>query len=103
MATGLQVWSPSGALMIDTSTSVVLMLGTFAVGGQGTPQSGSIYDARLSNGRPFYFMLLGGIPGVDNNEVNVTFSGDTLTWSYPKPDGSAGNIRPNATIMYGTY
>lgn len=103
MSAGLEVWGQDGTQLISTNTSVVLILGTFQIGGAGAAQSGSISDGRLANGRPYAFQLLGGIPGADNNEAEVTASGTTISWSYPKPDGSSDYLRPRATIMYGTY
>jgi hypothetical protein len=99
---GVQVWAPDGTILIDTNTSVALILGTFAIGGTGSPQSGSVTDARLANGRPYAFMLLGGIPGANNQEAEVTVSGTTVTWRYPNADPTFAN-RPAVTIMYGTF
>jgi len=103
MATGLQVWAQNGTLLIDTTSSVALILGTFAIGGAGSAQSGSITDARLGNGRPFAFQLLGGIPGADNKEAIITTSANGVSWSYPSAEATYESDRPRATIMYGTF
>jgi hypothetical protein len=103
MATGLQVWLPNGTLVVDTTTSVVLILGTFQIGGVGFPQTGTVTDNRLYNGRPYSFQLLGGIPGADNKEAVITASGNTITWRFPEADASQPLNRPNTTVMYGTF
>lgn len=98
MATGLQVWAPDGTLLIDTTTSVVLILGTFALGGGGFPQSGSVVDERLRNGRPYAFMLVSGVPAADGSDVVITTTANSIDWSFP-----VGDLRPACVVMYGTY
>jgi hypothetical protein len=90
-------------MVVDTTTSVALILGTFQIGGVGFPQSGTVTDDRLYNGRAYAFQLLGGIPGADNKEAVISASGNAITWAYPDQDGSQALNRPSATVMFGTY
>lgn len=103
MPQGLEVFDSNGVSTVDTSTNVALFLGIFSVGGEGSAKSGQITNPLLANGRPFHFLIVGRIPSAQlNQEVEISFSGTTLNWSYPQDEATFAN-RPPTTIMYGTY
>jgi len=100
---GLEVWAQNGTQLIGATTSVILQFGIITIGGVGAPQSGAIADGRFGLGRPYFFQLLGGIPGYDNREAVISISGTTLSWNFPEADGSQSANRPSTTILYGTF
>lgn len=84
MPQGLQVWDASGNVVMDTTTWVSQVLGSFALAaGHG---AGSISDANLAQGRPYVIVLPAegnkGSQAGGNPVANVvTVSGTTVSWN----------------------
>lgn len=118
MPSGLQIWDANGALIFDETTPVVKFLGQLTIGSfgpqrdyTGAAQSGSITDPRFTmyaQHVPFWCRsdLAFNNEGFD---AAWTLSGNTLTWTYPRPDPYPVTIdgvsyymhRPVQTIIYG--
>ena len=97
MPQGLQVFNPDGSVLFDTSTWVSQILGNVSLAANHT--AGSVSNAGLTRGRPFFFVLPAeGNEGstAEGNPVNkiVTVSGTTLSWN-------AGKFP--AQIVYGIF
>ncbi len=118
MADGLQVWDGSGTTMFDATTQVVKFLGTITIGWSpsganytGDARSGSLSDGRFTQygGHvPFFARIDGGYAN-DYSDAQWSFSGNTLTWTYPLADPKYVTLngttypaaRPVQTIIYG--
>ena len=110
MPAGLQIFDPnSGTLRLDLSDRMFKFLGVAQVGNSytGTQNSGTIvngnFNAYAAN-KPFAFMMGGSIE-VDGAACQFSFSGNTLTWSFPKSTGdvNAPWTRPNTVFAYGIW
>ncbi|HIV77361.1 MAG TPA: hypothetical protein H9899_07535 [Candidatus Sphingomonas excrementigallinarum] len=101
MAAGLQVWAPDGRQRIDTTTVTALLLGELSLGGNGTPQEGAIYDARFSQGDPFFVTIAQGLIDRDGANARLRFDGNYLRWTWPYADSGSPSTRPRSTILYG--
>ena len=125
MPQGLQVFLPSGALVIDISDRLTRVLGVIETTGFGvtarptTAPQGSHTDARLSLGTPYHFFdflpsaSTSGYARTENKICpDVSYSGGALNWSYSV--GGLQNLwdamhpKNNIFIMkckiiYGTY
>lgn len=99
MSAGLQIWREDGLLVIDTQTSVALICGSVLIGGANQAQSGSFTDDRLSLGRPYYIVTTLEVNGFIGYRPNVTFSGNTVSWSWPVQYG--GISYPRCRFIYG--
>ncbi|MDE1917675.1 MAG: hypothetical protein KGJ57_18150 [Sphingomonadales bacterium] len=98
---GLQVFGADGVLRLDTEDATALILGQFTTG-SGHGDSGSINDANLSLGTPFWYVISlawpsGGFAYVGYGPA-VSISGNTVSWSWPHGDNGAV-----ATIVYGVH
>jgi hypothetical protein len=102
MPAGIQVWDASGNLIMNFDTTLVKLLGVLSVGTSytGTQQSGSVTDTRFTAyaGHTPFYTAVGAALANDNADVQVSISGNVLSWSYP---GATG--RPDRTILYGIY
>lgn len=78
MPSGLQVWSETGILRLDTNTRVAKFLGT--VNTNGT--DGSI-STDSGKGTPFAYAVPDSQPSYTQVMPNVWFTGTTLNWAYP--------------------
>lgn len=102
MPAGYQQWDASGNLILDTSTIVGRFFGKINIGGAGSAKTGSVTNAKFSQGTPFYVAVNTLGVDVEGYGVVITFSGNTMTWTYPQA-GNTGPERPNATIVYGVH
>jgi hypothetical protein len=108
MAYGLEAWNASNIKTISLTTKIAKFFGTANIGNSytGTAVSGTITDSRFtqySGHTPFAMPIFGGID-LDGNTVVLSFSGNTLTWSFPNGAQSPGSsTRPNTTITYGIF
>lgn len=95
MSFGMVVKNASGVTIIDENSKLARVLGTVYV-----PQTnGSLTDAGFATGVPFGAVvvadtLFGSKPGAPT----VTFSGNTMSWSYPY-----SSMKSNVYIIYGVY
>ncbi len=82
MPHGLQIWDGNGAIILDTNYMVGRVLGKINV-----TADGSLFDARLSKGRPFYFTQVTYQPTWDFDapgRILVGFSGNVISWTLSK-------------------
>ena len=78
---GLQVWDENGNIILDTNDMLGRVLGIQPV----SSRTGSITDARLAQGQPFYFFLSAPYPGPGYpGPARITISGSTLSWYHPE-------------------
>lgn len=111
MPSGIQVWDASGNLVFNIDTNVVKFLGVISVGKDHTGETGSgtVTDSRFTayTGHTPFFTAVGGGISVDGWDVDVSISGNVLTWTYPQATplyvGGVLVNRPNRTILYGIY
>lgn len=111
MPQGLQVFDAAGQVVIDTSTIVGLLIGRIDVA--ENQLSGSIYNPKLTSGRPFVVPFIGmmkspvGAGGgrndlITSSQVSFGVNGNTLTWSRPQRSAQETSS-PAGTIYYGIY
>ncbi|WP_368607504.1 hypothetical protein [Pseudomonas fulva] len=111
MPQGLQVFDAAGQVVIDTSTIVGLLIGRIDVA--ENQLSGSIYNPKLTNGRPFVVPFIGMMKSpvgfgdgrndlITSSQVSFGVSGNTLTWIRP-PRSPQETSSPAGTIYYGIY
>lgn len=92
---GIKIWDANGVQIIGPNTSIGSIIGVV----ETNKINGSITNAKFSLGTPRVFAC---VP-VSNSYVFasypiITFSGNTMTWTYESPEFS-GN--PNMRILYG--
>lgn len=92
MPQGLQVFDASGNVVLDLGTSTGRFIGSVTTGSVG----GSVTSAALATGTPFYTILLLSGADLGLKSPDVSFSGDTMTWTY-----SGATAINNAIILYG--
>lgn len=108
MSFGLETWNASGINTLTVTSKVAKFFGTASIGNShtGTAVSGTITDTRFtqySGHIPFAMPITGGIDPKGNTAV-FTFSGNTLTWSFPNGSQSPGfETRPDTTFTYGIF
>lgn len=96
MSAGLRIWSSTGVLLQDPSNRIGTLLGVTTT----TKNNGSITDARFAQGTPAVFKVLPSTNARIFIPPKVTFSGNTMSWTFNTP-GAAGNSP--VRIMYGIY
>lgn len=87
----LEIYSPTGQLLVGSGTSVGTILGQFMTG----TTSGSITNPNLSNGSPIIFYALPTASTSWYTLPTFTFSGNTLSWSFTNGTGI------NCRVIYG--
>lgn len=88
---GIRVRTPAGVITFDSSVRTGRIIGYVDVSADG-----SLSNALLADGTPF--SLCHRLAGTDGQQTPaVTFSGTTMTWTYP-----AGN-KSNTRILYGVW
>lgn len=80
MAAGLQIWDANGVLVSDTTSRWGRFLGSFTIPKPTGNASGSITDAGLSTGEPFFYAY--GTQGDWTLMPNIYPNGNTIQWSY---------------------
>lgn len=111
MTSGLEVYDSTGVLIMDTTSRVVKIIGTYSFGSSytGSAQSGSLnvplFGANPSN-TPVFLRIDGNWAGPDGDAV-ITISGSTLSWQYQNASttlyGSTWSNRQDTTIIYGLF
>lgn len=107
MPTGIQIFDANGVLVQDTGTRVMKFLGTGHIGNDytGGTTSGTIVNFwfnALSGNVPFAFAINSSID-TDGFAPQFSFSGNTLTWSFPRSDPAKPWSRPNTLFAFGFY
>ena len=97
MPQGLQVWDAAGNMLVDTTTWMSQVLGSFEL--PADHAAGSTTDAGLATGRPFVVVLPYegnlGAESTGNPIANqVTVSGTTISWNAAKV---------GCRVIYGVY
>ncbi|MCI1143233.1 hypothetical protein MOP88_14430 [Sphingomonas sp. WKB10] len=97
---GIQVFRQSDGLkIISTQDSALLILGSVLIGGSNQAQSGSLNDSRLTLGDPWFLVTSLEVTGFVGYRPDVSFSGATLSWSWPAQ--YSGNAYPRTRFVYG--
>ena len=91
MTYGLQIWDSGGNLVLDTSDTVLLLLGSVDITGPG-----SLTNSNLTLGTPTWFFYPNAY-GTSIGTPTVSFSGSTMTWA---ADSYSGNSFAG-TLYYG--
>jgi hypothetical protein len=97
MSFGLQCWNASGALTVDSSSTVTRYIETFTTNGT----AGSMTISALSTGRPWVAAYRYTNNSVQYIAADVTVSGTTVSWTYTAGGGSS-NWAP-MIIFAGVY
>jgi hypothetical protein len=102
----LQINAANGLPLLRFGDRMFKFMGIMSVGWSytGTQQSGAIVDGRFTQYpgcEPLVFVIAAGFD-IDGGAVALSISGDTLTWSYAKPEALPRN-RVNATVAYGIF
>jgi len=91
---GLKVWDGAGNVVLDISDRLSRALGSFSVGSNAAPSSGSFSVPGLTTGTFWY--IDGAQTVVLGESVRCSVSGSTLSWS-------ATVLSVPHTIHYGVY
>ncbi|CQR73295.1 hypothetical protein SOV_50780 [Sporomusa ovata DSM 2662] len=92
MAQGLQCFDSAGALVLDVTDRLTRILGEFTT----TTANGSITDANLTSGTPWFFQVTEENPF--NAICTITISGQTITWTF-----SSYGVKTAQTFRYGVF
>lgn len=101
MPQGLQIFNPSGGIVLDVTDSLTRTLGEVIV---KSGQSGSIVNPELEKGTPWYTVIpLTVVSKVDDARIQMdsvlcVFSADTMTWQW-----IVNQIRTDVKIIYGVF
>lgn len=97
MPQGLQIWDANGDFVLDTNSRIGLIISNIQTGTVG----GSVTDARLGVGTPFWFCVLNSFT-VGNAPIipMISLSGNTLSWQFP---AWTYGVPGACTISYGVY
>lgn len=97
MGVGLEIFDDAGGVVLDASTLVGRVLGTFDTG----TVNGSFQNAALTGGLPFYFANLNAT-ALMQCIPEITISGTTVSWVFRDYAISGGNApRVSSTVVYG--
>jgi hypothetical protein len=79
MGQGLQIFNPSGQLVLDTASGLGRVLGTLDVS-----QAGSLDVPALSSGRPFAFATVLQTPrgNITADVIQISFNGTLMSWQF---------------------
>jgi len=102
----LELWAPDGRRRLRIGQRCFKRLGMAQVGWNftGAAKSGTITDPRFTAypaNEPRTIFIDGQVD-VSGNLVTISFSGNTLTWSY-RNDPASPTTRPNAAFLYGIW
>lgn len=103
MAYGLEIRDTNGNILLDTSSSILTIVGVFSQNISNTVFSGSFSNAALGNGTPFFFIVQ---PAIDDTygatlKCRVSFSGTSCNWSVDESPYLSG--RTGTLIFYYGY
>lgn len=87
---GFQCWDTAGNLIVDTTSRLGRVMGVIAVSSDG-----SLSDAQLTTGTPFY--MFSAVNYTVFVQPSVTFSGATMSWA------AQGGNAYNGYILYGVF
>lgn len=97
MPQGLEIWNANGDLVLDINSRIGLIISHIQTG----TVDGSVTDARLGVGTPFWFCVLNSFTvGYVPVTPTISLSGNTLSWQFP---GYTYGVRSACTISYGVY
>lgn len=104
MAAGLQIWDANGVLVSDTTMRWGRFLGVVNIPKPTGNASGSVVDAGLSTGEPFWFCF--GATGDWVIQPAISVSGNTLSWSFGFDQVGGISVAPVGavsaiTLIYG--
>lgn len=85
MTTGFQAWDSAGHLIVDTTSRLGRIMGVISVSADG-----SLSDAQLTTGTPFY--VFASIDFSSFSQPLVTFSGATMTWATQSSGPYGGHL-----------
>jgi len=104
---GLQIFDPSGNILLDVSDNLTRVLGVTQTGFT----NGSLTDPNLLTGRPWFTMLVNSwydtasftqsastVPG-----TKITIDGSVISWIVGYDLQLFRLYIPNITIIYGVY
>lgn len=97
MPQGLQVWNAAGNLIVDTNTSLGIILGTHTI--TKSSGNGSLIVPNLALGTPFFLF----VAVTASFFPAISISGTTISWVY---DAFVNSVEPGSstyTILYGYY
>ena len=94
MPQGWQAFDASGNLIVDVSTRLGRVLGVQTL---TAATGGSVTNANFASGTPFWMLSNVSVAGARQPEI--TFSGTTLSWSFPGVGWSGETYR----LVYGVY
>lgn len=92
MTQGLQCFDNTGALVLDVTDRLTRILGEFTT----TTTNGSITDANLTSGTPWFYKISADNPF--NAICTIIISGQTISWTY----SAFGVITPQ-NFRYGVF
>ncbi len=92
MTYGVRTFDEAGNIILDTNSRMGRVLGTAQSG--TTP--GSLVHAGFAVGEPFCIVIPTGT-GVQWGTPLVSFSGTTMSWSWPRA------AKTNCKLLYGVY
>lgn len=93
MPSGMQMWDPSGNLIIDTSMHLGRILGIASLSG---PTNGSQSNSGLATGTPFWILTCLSASSVRQPVISV--SGTTISWDF---EGAGAGL--SWRLVYGVY
>lgn len=95
MPVGLQCWDVNGNLTLDVTDRLTRVLGTVETG----TSSGSVTDANLANGTPWFVMRdTSDYEMLSEANCSVVISGNAVTWTFV-----GSGTKTNKKIIYGVY
>ncbi len=105
MTQGVECWNASGQKTLDITSRMAKFFGTASIGWShtGSTQSGTITDTRFTaytGTTPFVLVISGGF-STDGGGAIYSFSGNTLTWTFPISSPADSITRPTTVFAYG--
>lgn len=98
MSVGLRIRDPVTAqVLITLDTHLTKVLGTFNTG----TSNGSVADANLANGNPFFATMPGGDASTGSIPPTIVISASGLSWSWPAE--IASGYRRAVDVTYGFW
>jgi hypothetical protein len=104
MSAGLQIWDENGNVVLDATYRIMRIVGSTLIK-DGAP--GSVTDTRFAQGAFVSFQpeLSNGDGYLDHGVIFpvFSFSGSTLSWSYPSPHSASYETYARGVLFYGAY
>jgi len=104
MSFGVECWNASGQKTLDINSRMAKFFGIQSIGWDhtGSTRSGTITDSRFTaytGTNPFVVVISGGFS--PDGAAMYSFSGNTLTWTFPIESPSNNSTRPTTVFAYG--